>query len=335
VQFKKGERSFADRTLADMDRNAKAVGPFAEALNWATKLDNTFTRGAMEATLGIDARAYVPSFADIPLDKMAPAYPSEINPDAPAFGRKAALYSTCYVQWNTPGVGLTALKVLAHNGVHTELVYPGCCGMPKLENGDLEGVAAQARQVAAAFEPFIDAGHDIVVMTPSCALMLKSEWPLLLPNDPLVAKLAKATFDITEYIVTLANAEGLAPGLSPLEGGVAVHFACHARAQNIGPKAVELLRLIPGMAKGDVTLIERCSGHGGKWGMFKQNFDAALRVGTPAARGLLKADKRYVVSECPLAAPHLLQVMEGVDAVKTPNQVSHPIELFALAYGLK
>jgi glycerol-3-phosphate dehydrogenase subunit C len=332
VQFKKGERSLADKQLAEVDRNARAIGVFAGAANWATKLTNTLTRPAMEAALDIDARAYVPEYAEIPLDKMAAAFAPQVNTAAPAYGRKVALYSTCFVQWNTPGVGMAALDVLAHNGVRTELVYPGCCGMPKLENGDLEGVAAQARKVAQALLPLVEAGHAVVALTPSCALMLKSEWPLLLPDDPMIAKLARATYDITEYIVDIAKKEGLAEGLAPLEGGIAVHFACHARAQNMGPKAVEMLRLIP---QADVTLVERCSGHGGKWGMFKQNFDAAMRVGLPAGRQLLKSDKRYVVSECPLAAPHLKQVMAGVDVVKTLTQVPHPIELFALAYGLR
>ena len=73
----------------------------------------------------------------------------------------------------------------------------------------------------------------------------------------------------------------MAPGLKPLDGGVALHIACHARAQNMGQKAAEMLRLIPGA---DLQVIERCSGHGGSWGVLKGNFETALKVGKPVAR---------------------------------------------------
>jgi hypothetical protein len=99
--------------------------------------------------------------------------------------------------------------------------------------------------VAAALSRWIDDGYDIVALVPSCALMFKFEWPLILPNDAAVRKLASATFDVSEYLVDIARKEGLAPGMTPLEGGVTVHLACHARAQNMGQKAAEMLRLLP------------------------------------------------------------------------------------------
>src|SRR3546814_17040742 len=111
--------------------------------------------------------------------------------------------------------------------------------------------------------------------------MLKFEWPLILPGDETVQKLAEHTFDITEYVVDIAKKEGLAEGLGPLEGGVALHMACHARAQNVGAKAAEMLRLL---TQADVKVVERCSGHGGSWGGTTQNFVTALKVGRPAAR---------------------------------------------------
>ena len=160
--------------------------------------------------------------------------------------------------------------------------------MPQLEQGNLAAVAASAKQVAASLGSWIDKGYDIIALVPSCALMLKFEWPLILPQDATVAKLAKATFDISEYIVDIARKEGLADGLSPLDGGVTVQIACHARAQNMGQKAAEMLRLLP---QADVAVIERCSGHGGSWGVLKGNFETALKVGKPAARQALKNAK--------------------------------------------
>ncbi len=208
--------------------------------------------------------------------------------------------------------------------------------MPQLEQGDLAAVAASAQKVAASLEPWVDQGYAIVALVPSCALMLKFEWPLILPNDPAVKKLAAATFDVSEYIVDIARNEGLASGMTPLDGDVTVHLACHARAQNMGQKAAEMLRLLP---DAKVAVIERCSGHGGSWGVLKENFETALKVGKPVARQALKNRSRFVASECPLAAMHIVQGMEIEAAAQTqanapPPRQLHPIELVAQAYGI-
>jgi len=160
-----------------------------------------------------------------------------IDSTAPAYGRKAVLYATCFVNYNNPSIGDATRAVLARNGVETAVVYPRCCGMPQLEQGDLAAVAISAREVAASLVTWIDKGYDIVALVPSCALMVKFEWPLIVPDDAAIEKLGKATFDVSEYIVDIARKEGLAQGLSALDGGVTVQLACHARAQNMGQKA--------------------------------------------------------------------------------------------------
>jgi glycerol-3-phosphate dehydrogenase subunit C len=163
--------------------------------------------------------------------------------------------------------------------------------------------------------------------------MLKFEWPLIEPDSADVKLLADATYDIAEYVVEIAKKHGLADGLQPLPGGVAIHLACHARAQNMGPKGAEMLRLIP---ETPIEVIERCSGHGGAWGVLKENFETALKVGKPVARTGRKSAKAYLASECPLAADHVRQGMERVEAEKAPPEtVLHPILLFAKAYGLE
>ncbi len=330
VEHKKGKTTLADSELAKTDRNGRLAQPLAPLVNWATKEGNMLTRPIMQAVAGIDSKAYLPPYAKKPLDKRSELAALPINADAPAKGRKVALYTTCFANWNEPGPGEAAIRVLKHNGVETKFVYPGCCGMPKLENGDLAAVAEQARTVAQTFAPLIDEGYDVVAVTPSCALMLKFEWPLIVTDDPLVKKLSEATFDITEYVVNIAKTEGLADGMQPLGGDIAIHLPCHSRAQNMGPKGAEMLRLIP---ESEVSVVERCSGHGGKWGMFKENFATALKVGKTAGKQMLRTEATYMVSECPLAGPHLKQVMEQDGGAGVPEQVPHPIELVARAYG--
>jgi glycerol-3-phosphate dehydrogenase subunit C len=162
--------------------------------------------------------------------------------------------------------------------------------------------------------------------------MLKFEWPLIVPDDENVKRLSEATSDISEYLVNIAKTEGLADGLSSLDGGVSVHIACHARAQNMGQKAAEMLRLVPDT---DLSVIERCSGHGGSWGVMKDNFDVALKIGKPVARDVKKQNPGHVVSECPLARDHILQGVERLDGDASElSAATHPIELISRAYGM-
>jgi len=336
AEFKRGERSFIDKQFAETDRNGKLAGPLDSLVNWATRRGNKLTRPAMEAVAHVHRDAEVPEFHHNTFEKRDATTPAEVNSDAPASGRKVVMYATCFTNYNNPDIGMKARDILARNGVETKVMHPGCCGMPKLENGDIEAVAKQAKTVAAAFRPLIeDEGYDIIALIPSCALMMKFEWPLILPDNEDVKILSEATFDLSEYVVDISRKEGLAGGMQPLDGDVTIHLACHARAQNMGAKGAEMLRLIPD-AKVDV--VERCSGHGGKWGMMKENFETALKVGKNASRAAIRNGSAYVVSECPLAADHLVQGMEREDAEKAHENASgkglHPIELIAKSYGL-
>jgi glycerol-3-phosphate dehydrogenase subunit C len=328
VEHRKGETSFADQQLSEMGRNGKLGSLVAGAVNWAGKTGNGLTRPVMEATLGIDQRAHVPPFLDTPLTKQSPALIPAPNPDGPAFGRKVAIYAGCHDEFNDATPGIATMKVLAHQGVQVRIEHPDCCAMPKFENGDLPAVASAAERISAHFAALIAEGWDIVPLTTSCALMLKFEWPLIEPENQNVKLLSEHTFDVAEYVVRLSKEVGLTP-IEALPQSIAVHFACHARAQNMGPKAMEMLRLIP-EAKPHLT--ERCSGHGGKWGIFSQNFDRAVKVGKPAARSLVKENPDIIVSECPLAGPHLRQVIEANGATP-PDRIGHPIEVMAKAYG--
>jgi glycerol-3-phosphate dehydrogenase subunit C len=332
VEAKKNGVPAVDRALADTDRYGKWATLISGAANWATRRDNTTMRGLEEKVAGLDRNAELPKYASKTLEAQAAAHPPMRDESAPAKARKAVLYATCYGDYNDTSIGMSALAVLARNGVETKVVHPACCGMPKLEQGMLDDVAEAARKVAAAFAPYIDEGYDIVAPVPSCALMLKFEWPLILPEDQSVKRLAEATFDLSEYVVDIARKEGLAEGMAPLNGGVAFHVSCHSRAQNIGQKGAELLALIP---EADVAVVERCSGHGGAWGYKKGNFETAMKVGKPAARQLQNAEKKHVVSECPLAGLHIEQEIETLGGeTPKPERVGHPIVLMARAYGM-
>jgi glycerol-3-phosphate dehydrogenase subunit C len=326
VEARQGKTDFTQTQLAEMDRNGTLARVAAPIINWVSDVKNRPMRALMENTTGIDRDATLPKFHGrtfVSADKQEPTTP---NPAAPAFGkRKAALYATCFVNYNKPVTGMAARAVLNHLGVETRVAYPGCCGMPFLEQAELERVAANAANVSKELVKLIDEGYDIVALTASCGLMLKFEWALVCPDNEDVKKLAEHVFDIDEYVVDVMKKDG-APVLTPLPEGVTVHLACHARAQNMGPKAAEMLKLIPDTP---VEVIERCSGHGGTFGVVKPTHAVAVKVGKPVFRAVKKQKRGHIVSDCPLAAQH---IVANTDTGVTEPE--HPIQIMARAFGL-
>ncbi|HEY5084160.1 MAG TPA: heterodisulfide reductase-related iron-sulfur binding cluster, partial [Rhizomicrobium sp.] len=285
-------------------------------------------RAVMEKVAHIDPKATLPKFHSRTFVSAAQGDPIVLNREAPAFGkRKAVLYATCFVNYNRPITGMAARSVLNHIGVETIISYPGCCGMPFLEQANLARVSGNAAKVAKELVKLIDQGYDIVALTASCGLMLKFEWALICPDNPDVQRVAEHVLDIDEYVVDVAKKEGLPGGLSPLPEGVTVHLACHARAQNMGPKAAEMLKLIPGTP---IDVIERCSGHGGTFGVVEPTHDVAVKVGRPVFRAANSQKRGHIVSDCPLAAQHIVAHIET--GVREPE---HPIQIMARAYGLE
>jgi glycerol-3-phosphate dehydrogenase subunit C len=336
AEAKKGNKDFTARQLAEMDRNGKMAVPLAPLVNWASDENNKLTRPVMEVVTGIDRNAPLPKFASQTFMRQDKKTPATVNTSAPAYGkRKAAIFATCFVNYNKPDTGMAARAVLNHLGVETKAAYPGCCGMPFLEQAELEKVAAQAKKVSAELVKLIDEGYDIMAPTASCGLMLKFEWALVVPDDANVKRVAQATFDIDEYVVDIAKKNGLPEGLTPLPEGVTVHLACHARAQNMGPKAAEMLKLIPGTP---VDVIERCSGHGGTFGVVKETRQPALKTGRPVFRTAAQQARGHIASDCPLAAQHIMHNVKELNAKDgketKAKEPEHPIQIFARAYGL-
>jgi glycerol-3-phosphate dehydrogenase subunit C len=176
---------------------------------------------------------------------------------------------------------------------------------------------------------YVDNGYKVITLTASCGLMLKFEWPLLLPEDEGIQVLSKNIYDIDEYIVEIANNEGLKEGLNEIDGGVTVHHACHARAQNMGNKARDMLKLIPNVK---IDLVERCAGHGGTFGLMKPTHDIANKVGKTTASTVKRKNNKYMASDCPLAGKHIEQLAKDTNIVS--DETLHPIELIAKSYRL-
>ena len=287
----------------------------------------------MEKLLKIDKEAKLPKYYKNTFVKNQetdlPKKPIQKN-----FIDKVAIFPSCFVNYNNPNIGDLTQRLLTRLNIESKVIYEGCCGMPQLEGGNIEAVAEKATKMAILAKPLIKDGYKIVSIIPSCSLMLKFEWPLILPNNEDIKLLSESTFDVCEYLVDFYKEKKIKSEVIslPKDSGVTVHISCHSRAQNIGHKAVELLKIIPNIK---IDVIERCSGHGGSWGVKKDNFSMAIKVGKPVARKVIQNENKYLVSECPLAGVHVEQGVEKLNKNFSLNTLSHPIELFALANNIK
>jgi glycerol-3-phosphate dehydrogenase subunit C len=329
VGFRRGEAKLRDRLLSSTD----AVGRLAtipvvvQFVNAANKAG--FTRGLLHKTLGVHRERMLPEYASAPFRGRArpnSSFPVRDGSSAPG---KVAIFSTCYIHYNEPGIGHDLLQVLEHNQVPAMLVEKeACCGMPKLELGDLEAVERSRNFNIPVLARLAREGYALMSAVPSCTLMFKQELPLLFPGDDDVKRVADAMFDPFEYLV-LRHKDGLlnTAFTTPL-GNVSYHVPCHLRVQNMGQKTRELLEMIPGTR---VTTVERCSGHDGTWGVKAEYYENSMKIGRPVFRQMKDAAPDYVSSDCAIAGRHILQGMGATgDAVKK----CHPVTLVRVAYGL-
>jgi Fe-S oxidoreductase len=246
---------------------------------------------------------------------------------------KVAIFSTCYVNYNEPGIGHDLLAILDHNDIPYVLVEKeACCGMPKLEQGDLRAVEKLKDANIAALARLADAGYAILTPVPSCTLMFKQELPLLFAHEEAVARVRDAMFDPFEYLVARRRDGLLRTEYARALGRVAYHVPCHSRVQKIGHKTKEALEAVPGT---QVTVIERCSGHAGTWGVKKEFHETALRIGRPVYRQIAELAPDFFTSDCQLAGHHLEEGLASLEgAAKAKPVLKHPLTLLRMAYGL-
>jgi Fe-S oxidoreductase len=236
VKYDKGDTKIRDRILTSTD----AVGSLA-GIPVVSGIVNSFNkaknfREILDQGLGVHPNAKLPEYHSKSLRKRLADH-INIQAEGEPAGRtrgKVALFSTCYGNRNEPQVGEDLVAVFEHNGIPVTLAEKEqCCGMPKLELGDLKSVEAAKNANIPVLARLVDQGWDIVAPVPSCALMFKQELPLMFPDEPEVKKVADAIFDIFEYLM-LRHKEGkLNTGFKQGLGKVAYHAACHQRVQTL------------------------------------------------------------------------------------------------------
>ena len=299
------------------------VAPVANVANASKPV-----RAVLESTLGVHRDARLPPYASRTLrSRLRARSPADRGPVAtPGTRGRVVLFATCYANYNEPDVGHDIARVFEHNAIEvTTARRERCCGMPKLELGDLDAVARSKDVNIPELARLVDDGWDIVAPVPSCVLMFKQELPLLFPDDSDVEKVRAAFFDPFEYLMLRHRAGVLNTEFKAELGRVAYHAACHQRVQNIGMKTRDVLALVPGT---EVAVIERCSGHDGTYAVKKEFHEVATRIARPVARRVAEANADHYTSDCVMAAHHIGNTLgDGSTPVA-------PMSLLRKAYGI-
>jgi Fe-S oxidoreductase len=334
IKFKKGEVGLGERLLASTDVHGQFAGipivvQVANALNKTQPM-----RKLLDKAVGVHPDAWLPELAASRFrwsaDKKGHATEVKNGERTPG---KVAIYATCFVNYNEPGIGHDLIKVLEHNEIPYVLVEKeSCCGMPKLELGDLDAVARHKEANIPVLARYAKEGYAILSAIPSCTLMYKQELPLMFPGDAEVAAVQEAMYDPFEYFMA-RNKDGLLKtDFKQSLGKVSYHIPCHGRVQKIGKKTEEMLKLIGQAVTVQLNTVERCSGHAGTYGVKTPTHPIAMKIGKPVFKAMANGEPDYISSDCQLAGHHIAQGMaqQGSPATK----LAHPLSLVRIAYGL-
>jgi len=334
IKFKQGHVKGGEKFLASTDVHGQFAGipVVVQVVNAVNR--TKFARKQMDSMLGVHADAWMPELATQRFRWGAAKSPSTVVTNGERTPGKVAIFSTCFINYNEPGIGHDLLKLLAHNDIPYVIVdKEKCCGMPKLELGDLDAVAEHKAANMPVLARYAKEGYAIVSAVPSCTLMFKQELPLMFPDCADTAAVQAAMFDPFEYLMARHKDGLLKLDFKTALGKVSYHIPCHGRVQNIGKKTEEMFKLIGQTVEVKLTTVERCSGHAGTYGVKTPTHPVAMKIGKPVFKAMAKDEPDYIGSDCPMAGHHIAQ---GMAQAGTPAKaVMHPLSLVRRAYGLE
>jgi Fe-S oxidoreductase len=332
-KFKQGDVKLRDRVLTSTDLVGSLAGiPVVSGIVNAAN-QNRLARRALQAVLAVHQDARVPEYHSRTLRRQEQARVGRDATGEPAGATtgKVALFVTCYGNYNEPGVNEDLIAVFERSGIPVTLAgQERCCGMPKLELGDLESVERLKDINIPQLARLAREGYAIVTPVPSCTLMYKQELPLMFPDDADVRVVRDAMFDPFEYFVQRDKDGLLKRDFTQPLGRVSYHIPCHSRVQNVGQKTREVLQWIP---ETTVTTVERCAGHDGTYGVKKEFYATSMKIGGPVFNRMAEDSPDYVSSDCPIAGRRILQGMDE-KGIAGHARKTHPLTLLRMAYGL-
>jgi glycerol-3-phosphate dehydrogenase subunit C len=313
VRQKKRGIKLRDRLLSRPEMLGRMAKLTPGIANWANR--QPLLRSAMQAGLGIHKDKLLPEFHGESFEDWYRKQPPSAGDPT-----KAVLFSTCFINYNHPGLGKDLMEVFSRNGIALGLPKQNCCGMPAMEAGDIELAKRLARQNVEALLPYVREGKKVVAVNPTCSYMMRKEYGDLVGTAE-ARQVAAAAMDPCEFLFQLKQEGKLNRDFRSTPELVAYHLPCHLRAQNIGFRSRDLMRLIPGTT---VKMVEQCCGHDGTWAMRKEFFPLSLLTGKKAFDQMQAVKANVMATDCPLAAIHFQQAIG--------QRPIHPIQVLARAY---
>ncbi|HEV8298382.1 MAG TPA: heterodisulfide reductase-related iron-sulfur binding cluster [Acidimicrobiales bacterium] len=318
-----------DAALSKTDFVGKVNTRTAPLSNIAIGKPESFRRKIIEKTVGIASERVLPPYTRQRFttwfrkrggSKLARAKQGSVT-----------LFPTCLVEYQNVGVGHDTVKVYERNGI--ECTVPGglsCCGAPALHQGDVDTFRELGRKNVAALARAVrdgDAAGDdvrIVVPQPTCSYILKKDYVDYIGGAD-AELVASRTRDVAEYLWEVHKGEGTefdTTFAGEVPATTTYHAPCHLRAQNIGLKSRDLLKL----TGTKLTLVAECSGIDGTWGMRAENLEISRGVAKKMADAMARADSETIAGDCTLA--------NGGIVLETGRIPLHPMQQLARAYGI-
>jgi len=282
----------------------------------------SLVRKVVEKTAGVSSVRLLPPYAKV---RFSTWFKKRVKPALSKKQGSVAVFPTCLVEYQQPGIGRDLVQVYERNGVECSLIDgAGCCGAPYLHSGDIDSFTKVAAEQVKALAAAVREGKDIVVPQPTCGYVLKKDYVDYV-GGPDAELVSKHTFDSSEYLINLHKAEGTELDLNftgEVPEEISYHIPCHLRAQNIGLRSRDLMKLTGAKIK----LIDQCSGIDGMWGLKAGNEEFALPIAKKLADKIEAAGGTVVAGDCHLANTAIVE--------QTGRAAQHPLQVVARAYGI-
>jgi FAD/FMN-containing dehydrogenase/Fe-S oxidoreductase len=260
--------SLRDRVFANVARVSAVGSALAPLSNRVKRLPGT--GWLAEKTLGIARERDLPAFRRESFRDWFEGREAGVDPEEA--DRRAVLVPDPYTDYSHPEVGTAAVEVLETAGVAVEVGKRGDTGRPAFSKGCLDLARERAEALVDDLAPRVADGWDVVVIEPSDAVMIQSDYADLLDGSH-TASVMGATYGVCEYLDVHGLAESLP--VDPIGESLTYHGHCHQKATLKDGHAASVLRAVGYEVD---ALDSGCCGMAGSFGYEAEHYSMSKAI---------------------------------------------------------